>query len=276
MNVVYMCFPEGRKKALTLSYDDGRQADKKLINVFNNYNIKVTFHLNSGKIDINNQTEDDLKYGLRIAENEINQIYSGHEVAAHTCNHLMLDRCSEIQILNEILEDRKNLEKIVGYPVKGFSYPYGSYNETIKKILLTCGIEYSRIVGNSCSFDLPLDFFEWKPTCHHNYKLIELTEKFLSLGRKQNLYLFYVWGHSYEFDKDNNWDLIYKFAEKMGNRKDIWYASNIEIVDYIKAFKRLKFSADMSFVYNPSVKPVYMSVNDRIYEIEGGKQIYFK
>ena len=44
-------FPEGRTKALTMSYDDGRTHDRRLIEIFNKYGIKGTFHLNSGNFD---------------------------------------------------------------------------------------------------------------------------------------------------------------------------------------------------------------------------------
>lgn len=81
----------------------------------------------------------------------------------------------------------------------------------------------------------------------------------------------YVWGHSYEFDNDNNWDLIEEFCRMVGNQPDIWYATNIEIVDYIKALQNLKFSANGDFVYNPSSIDVWISVDDKIVKVDGGK-----
>jgi len=33
MNRIMMCFPGGRHKALTLSYDDGRSADRRLVDM---------------------------------------------------------------------------------------------------------------------------------------------------------------------------------------------------------------------------------------------------
>ena len=44
------------------------------------------------------------------------------------------------QVVSQILEDRRNLEAAVGYPVRGLSYPNGSYNEEIVKILPALGI----------------------------------------------------------------------------------------------------------------------------------------
>ena len=43
MKTIYICFPGGRHKALTLSYDDGRQEDRRLIGLLNHYGLKGTF-----------------------------------------------------------------------------------------------------------------------------------------------------------------------------------------------------------------------------------------
>ena len=187
--------------------------------------------------------------------------------------HPTVARCPMPHVVNEVVEDRRGLEEIVRYPVRGMSYPNGSYSEEIKNMLPHVGIEYSRVVEETRSFELPTDLYEWKATCHHNNGLLELTDEFIELNRSQLLYLFYVWGHSYEFNRDDNWELIEEFCEKIGNRDDIWYATNIEIVDYMNAFKNLRFSMDSSFVYNPSIQTVWISVNGEIYEIKGGEQV---
>jgi len=106
--------------------------------------------------------------------------------------------------------------------------------------------------------------------------LLKYADDFVVLSKKQYMYMFYVWGHSYEFPRDNNWDVMEKFCEKLGNRDDIWYATNIEIVDYLKACDNLQFSMNGEFVYNPNFKSVWVSVNGVIYEIPGGKQVHFK
>ena len=38
----------GKNKAITFSYDDGLTQDIRLIEIFNKYNLKGTFNLNSG------------------------------------------------------------------------------------------------------------------------------------------------------------------------------------------------------------------------------------
>ena len=108
MKRVVATFPEGKFKVLTMSYDDGRTADRRLVEIFNRYGIKGTFHLNGGLIG----------QGDRVTEEEIPELYAGHEVSAHTLTHPTIARCSKEQLVYEIMEDRKRLEGIVGYPVR--------------------------------------------------------------------------------------------------------------------------------------------------------------
>lgn len=260
MNKVYLCFPGGKHKALTMSYDDGKFEDRKLVEIFNTYGIKGTFHINSG-----------IKDNVRIPMEEYPGLYQGHEIACHTLTHPTIARCPVTEVVDEILEDKKRLEALTHKPVRGLSYPNGSYSDEIKKLLPGLGIRYSRIVGDSHSFTLPTDFYEWLPTCHHNHNLLEDGKTFVDLTKKQYLYLMYVWGHSYEFTRDNNWEVMEEFCKLVGGRDDIWYATNIEYVDYMEMMSGLQFAADNSFVYNPYVASVWLSVNDEIREVKGGE-----
>ena len=50
-NKIYITYPEGKAKALTMSYDDGKQEDIRLIDIFDANGIKGTFNLNYGLMD---------------------------------------------------------------------------------------------------------------------------------------------------------------------------------------------------------------------------------
>jgi hypothetical protein len=102
---------------------------------------------------------------------------------------------------------------------------------------------------------------------------MENAHRFADLHKTQYLYMMYVWGHSYEFDRDNSWDLIEGFCEYIGGRDDIWYATNIEIVDYMNAAKNLKYSAAGDMVYNPNAIPVWITVDGEKYKIEPGATV---
>jgi peptidoglycan/xylan/chitin deacetylase (PgdA/CDA1 family) len=264
MHNVYKCFPQGKHKVLTLSYDDGKGADRRLVDIFNKNGIKGTFHINSGLFDWDPD---------RVQPHEIKELYKGHEVATHTVTHPTIERCPMPLVVQQVLEDRKNLEKMVGYPVRGMSYPNGSYSNEIKAMLPHVGIEYSRVVGSTQDFGMPKDLYQWQATCHHKTNLMKLAQDFVALFKRQYLYMMYVWGHSYEFNNDNNWELIEEFCEFVGHKEDIWYATNIEIVDYMKALDALKFSAEGDFVYNPSAQALWLDVDGKIVEVQGGAQV---
>lgn len=260
----YICFPEGKFKVLTMSYDDGKLEDRRLIEIFNKNGIKGTFHINSGLF-----SQD-----IRIKASELPELYAGHEIACHTLTHPTIGRCPLSEVISEIADDRINLEHILKKPVQGLSYPNGSYSKEIEDVLPALGIKYSRIVGDSDNFELPTNLYEWKATCHHNHRLLELGRNFCDLNKKQYLYMMYVWGHSYEFERDNNWSLIEEFCSLMGGRDDIWYATNLEYVNYMEAARSLVYAYDLSFVYNPSALSVWIAVNsDSIIEIPAGTQV---
>ncbi len=263
MNKIYICFPEGKFKVLTFSYDDGKEEDRKLVEIFNKHGLKGTFNVNGGLTENN-----------RIPMTEYKKLYNGHEVAGHTLTHPTIARCPISEVATEIMEDRKILEQTMGTYVRGLAYPNGSYSEEIEKLLPMLGIEYGRTVNSTKKFDLPTNYTSWNPTCHHNEDLIELGEKFVELNKSQYLYMMYVWGHSYEFPRDNNWHVIEEFCEMVSGRDDIWYATNIEIYDYLTSAKQLKYSMALDRVFNPFSFSVWLSVNGEIVEVKAGEDKY--
>lgn len=258
---ILISFPEGKSKVLTMSYDDGKHADERLLGIFNKYGIKGTFNLNYGL----------MKNPERIDMEKIKDLYEGHEIATHSMTHPTISRCPLTQNAKEILEDRAGLESITGYPVRGHAYPNGSYNEEIKELFSKLGIAYARTADwETGSFELPADWMEWKATCHHNYNLMKYAKEFAEFKKPQYLKCMYVWGHSYEFDRDDNWDLIEEFCSYMGGREDIWYATNIELADYMKVCGELQFGAAGEFVYNPSAMDAWLTVDGRVLCVKGG------
>ena len=264
MKNIIMRFPGNKKKALTLSYDDGVVFDKKLIEILDRYGIKCTFNINSGLFGT----------GRRLSESEAYEIYSGtsHEIAVHSLSHPDLTALSPERISYEITEDRKNLEKLFGKIIKGMAYPYGTYNNNVTDVLKSSGIVYSRTTQTTGGFRIPENWLELPATCHHNDKnLMKYAEKFVNESPEKYSWLFYLWGHSYEFNDNDNWEVIEKFAEYMGKKEDIWYAANIEIYDYINAYNRLIFSYDGTLVTNPSAIDVYLEVDGNVVIARAGE-----
>lgn len=270
---VYTCFPEGKAKALTMSYDDGKLQDERLVAIFNQYGIKGTFNINY-ELMRTEQEEGKKPQYPRLPMDRIKELYKGHEVATHTMTHPTIERCPLVEVAQEILEDRKNLERLTGGLVRGHAYPNGSYSEEIKQLFRQLGIAYGRVVESVPNYALPKDPMEWHPTCHHNDpELMKKAEFFANFQKRQYLKLMYVWGHSYEFTQHNNWDVMERFCDLVGGREDTWYATNIEIVDYMEDARRLQFTAAGDAVYNPAFQSVWIEVDGDRLEIPGGQLV---
>ena len=264
MNIVFNCYPNGLKKALTMSYDDGVIHDRRLVEIFNRYGIKGTFHINSGL----------LNSGSRLAADEIAELYRGHEIACHTDTHPFPEALPRECLINQVYGDRRKLEAIAGYPVRGMSYPFGRFNDEVIDTMRALGIEYSRTTVSTNGFAVPTDFMRWNPTTHHRGDLGKLLEAFANPPRRiPNLMLFYVWGHSYEFNDNNNWEIIEDFCEKVSKLDNVWFATNIEIYDYITALKALRFSADCTIVYNPSAITCWFTADGKEYAVNPGQTL---
>lgn len=243
--IEYHVFPKGKKRIVTFSYDDGHIEDERLVKLLNKYRVKATFHLNG-----ENASEETKKM--------LRERYKGHEISCHTVNHGWQTGMPYQSVILETMENRKFLEGVAEYPVVGMSYPSGIYNEEVKTALKMCGIVYSRTIRDTMNFEFPYDFLEWHPTCHHKDAL-RLSEIFLSrveLRRKEPL--FYIWGHSHEFKTEKDWIEMEMLLKRLSCNDKIWYASNIEIYQYMMAQRSLIISADENIFYNPSVIDVWV------------------
>ncbi len=268
----YMCYPNFKKKALTLSYDDGVKQDVRLIEIMVKNGLKGTFNINTGMFN------DGERYLNRMTEEEAYKLYAenGMEVAAHAYTHAYLDKLSVNECTYEVLTDKTNIEKATGKITRGMAYPYGTYNDAVVDVLKNCGILFSRTCVTTKNFNIPDDWLRLTSTCHHNEPtLMLLAEKFAQQQVSRNPILFYLWGHSYEFDNNNNWNVIEEFAEYLGDREDIWYATNSEIFEYIEAYKHLRVSNDGRIIYNPTATTLYFDFGNELkYQIKPGETIY--
>ncbi|MDE6668021.1 MAG: polysaccharide deacetylase family protein [Clostridia bacterium] len=274
----YMRFPGGKQKAATFSYDDGVKADLTLLEIFNKYGIKGTFNLNSLLFDCEN-------WHHRMNEEETFNAFSEgvHEVALHGARHIFMNKVPLPEAINEVVQNRLYLENKFGRIVRGMAYAYNGYNDEIVSALKALGVTYARTTQPSYSFEIPQDWLRLKPTCHHgDPRLNELLTKFLQSSPSQEFkhrepWLLYIWGHSYEFDDNNNWDIIENTcAELAKHKKDIWFATNGEIYDYVQAYNSLVYSLDGERVFNPSHTPVYIEIRSKVYKIPAGGEVVFE
>lgn len=281
MRTVLMRYPGGKAKAVTFSYDDGVPQDKRLAALFDKYGMKGTFNFNGTHLRGENFSREQLEEYF---------FSKGHEIAVHGANHRANGNLRPIEGIRDVLDCRLELEAKCDRIIRGMAYPdsgitqmgnFGSYAQ-IKQYLTELDIAYARTLGGDNDvFLLPQDFHAWMPSAHHNNPAImAYIDTFLGLDISTKTYhatriprLLYIWGHSYEFDRDGNWDHMEEICRKLAHNDELWYATNIEIYDYVQAYKSLRYSADGRMIYNPTLQTVWLDVDGKLYSVNSGETI---
>ena len=258
-----LAYPGWRQKALTFSYDDGCEGDRHMLDILNKHGIKGTFNLNSEympeDIPADTTRSDFGFFHYPATRKELTTLYKGHEIAVHGARHDTYNFIPYPVVVNDIYTNRLELERLTGKPVRGMAYPCGSASKSPRNenILRALGIVYSRVVATDPSFELPSDWLDWHPTAHHNDNIAEVGKAFLAKKVLGDPLLCYIWGHAFELDGRNNWNVIEDFCDLMANRPEIWYATNIEIYEYVHAARSLRWSLGRHAVENPTAFPIY-------------------
>lgn len=286
MQYRYLRFPEGKAKAVTFSFDDGVRHDIKHAEMMSRYGLKCTYNINTAMYG-----KDETSRRLTQAEVKKYLFDAGHEIAIHGANHIAPGVASSTIGIKDTLECRLALEKDFGCIIRGMAYPdcgitrfhNGTTKEQVKNYLKALGIVYARsLYGDNNRFELPEDFLEWIPTVDScNPKIMEYIDEFLTIDyKKDNTYamltqpkLFFVWGHSFAYGDDDTWEKWEEICQKLAHQEEVWYATNIEIYEYVKAYQSLVFSADESMVYNPTLKTVWFEVDKKLYYVLPGEMV---
>ena len=227
-----------KKKAVTFSFDDGVTQDIRMVELLNKYGLLATFNVNS---DLLSQRGILDRNGKRISHyklhpEDVKFMYDGHEVAAHTLTHPLLPGIKdENEIIRQVENDRENLSDLVGYEVIGMAYPCGGENndDRVAEIIKNnTGIKYARTIKSVYDFELQTNLFRFNPSVYylHFDKMMELGQKFVDL-KTDKPQIFYIWGHSYEMDfEEDYWVKFEEFLKLISGKEDIFYGTNKEVL----------------------------------------------
>ena len=175
---------DGKMKALTFSYDDAVTQDIRLIELFNKYNMKATFNINSDLLGQENHLIlDEVRVNhTKNKPQDIRYIYERHEVAVHTLTHpnlLALSNSLEEEegrkeIIQQVEQDRIQLSELCGYEVVGMAYPCGgnNYDDRVSGIIRDfTGVKYARTTRRNYSFNQQENLLQFHPTIHHHREM---------------------------------------------------------------------------------------------------------
>lgn len=269
-------YPEGNTKALVLSYDDGTIQDIELAQLFEKNNLVGTFNLNSKYLGVTRgwpQQNGDTIYQRYVPKDSLLIIYKNHEIAAHGALHKNFTGISSDEVLEEINTDLEILKSLTNREIISMAYPFGSTNDSVSRLIASTGIKNGRTVDDTYAFDFPKNYMVWHPTCHDS-KVLDFLDPYLELNVQQ-LSVFYVWGHSWEFGNEERWNNMVKFCESIGKSNDIWSVGHGQLTNYLLAIENVQ--VDEQKITNPSDNsPIWINLSSGIKKLDPGESISLK
>ena len=197
-------------KYFIFSIDDGTIYDKKVIDIFNKYQIRATFNLNSGLQDFVWFKDDKPVERLKLFENR--HIYDNHEIASHSLTHPYLTSLSDEDVYREVKEDIDNIERIFARKVVTFSFPFDYFDERTINIVKEAGIKNIILPEIDDSFMFPNDLFHIKVTSWNIDDALEKVDRFI---RNKNAELFIYLSHSYDYEFANSYDKLENLCQRI-------------------------------------------------------------
>ena len=227
---------------VTTSWDDGHKLDLKLAALLKEYGIKGTFYISP-------QTRE-FSAEERLTDDEILTLSDSFEIGAYTMTHPHLTQLDIDNARQEIVESKEVLERITNKPVRSFAYPYGEYNDAIKRLVKEAGFSRARSVsrfttrsvdryamGTSVdTFDHRRDglisilgLCERRPWRIFNLRRWDNLAKLLFEQARVRGEIFHLWGHARDIQRHDDWQRLEAFLAWVTAQNDIIYSYNVDI-----------------------------------------------
>jgi len=213
-------FPDGKTMVVLSSWDDGAAADVQLMEYLLKYHMKGTFFMNRGSA-----------MNSRLGELEA----KGMEVGSHSWSHPAFYNSSPQRCLDEAVEMRRYLEKLLGHPVISFAYPYtyqpaydvdGDY--VLRSLRKACYWSGRATTTGENQIDAIPEPLAMRPNFHFKVGAAKTREKFEELIQKPGSIL-YIWGHSYELAGEGG-NILEGVLASVANHPEVWYATLGELM----------------------------------------------
>lgn len=214
---------------LEFSFDDAHILDLRVAKLLEKYGFRGTFYVPSLPM-FENQS---------LTWKEIKNLSErGHIIGGHTVSHPVDIKLLDDEKLDfEIIENMTSVDFFINFngiterrenpqPVTKFCYPRGRFDERVKDVVKKAGYKEARTTRVGCT-DLPLDPFEKDTTLHlfpdrkeYDADLMTMFKRYLALAlEKKNGYL-HIWGHSWEINRHNLWDLFEEMLKILRQKCD--------------------------------------------------------
>ncbi|MBL0149513.1 MAG: polysaccharide deacetylase family protein [Ideonella sp.] len=187
---------------LVQCWDDGVSSDVRLVSLLRRHGARATFNLNAGLHARERQ------FGWhhlgtevwRLGRDELREVYRGFSVANHTLTHPHLEQMPIEAATREIREGRAQLQELFDQPVRGFVYPFGTFNDAVAQAVRDAGHAYARSTHSAPAGVDTIDAMAAAPSCH--FLAPDFWQRF---DRARPTGVFWFWGHSHELVDEAMW-----------------------------------------------------------------------
>jgi peptidoglycan/xylan/chitin deacetylase (PgdA/CDA1 family) len=137
------------EKSFVITFDDGYEDNfTNAFPVLQKYNFKATIYLVPNQT-INHWEEKNTSILSNLLNNEqILQMQNSGlvEFGSHTLSHVNLSKTDEFQLEKELIESKKEIEKITNKECEAFAYPYGKFDDKIVQAVKNAGYKNATVV----------------------------------------------------------------------------------------------------------------------------------
>jgi peptidoglycan/xylan/chitin deacetylase (PgdA/CDA1 family) len=135
-----------------LTFDDGyRDFLTEAMPILDRYDFTATVFVLTGRFGGSNEWDRPGPQKALLTADEVRHVAaSGIEIASHGVNHVALGSGSDDAVLaTEVRRSKADLEHLLGKPVRGFCYPYGSVDGRAVGAIRDAGYDYGCAIWRS-------------------------------------------------------------------------------------------------------------------------------
>ncbi len=225
---------------VTTSWDDGHVQDIKVAELLRRYGIAGTFYVAPWDHEFDRHERMDDKQIAALAKN--------FEIGAHTMTHPRLPQLEDATAYQEMAESRDYLQRVTRQAVTSFCYPGGAYRRQHRAMAARLGFTYARSIRRFW-FGRPDDALA-AATSVHAYRHWSDGWRILRFARfnpvrfvryqwswdalaiamfeqtKARGGVFHLWGHSWEIDRNGDWERLEHVLSHLSGQKQVEYVEN--------------------------------------------------
>jgi peptidoglycan/xylan/chitin deacetylase (PgdA/CDA1 family) len=140
----------GRADGLVgLTFDDGyTDFLSHAVPALARHGMTATLYVVAGRLGGRNAWDDGPRLDLLDADGVRAAAAAGHEIGSHTLTHVRLEGAGPDVLSSEVADSRRVLEDVTQTEIRGFCYPWGSFDEAAADAVRDAGYDHACVTGD--------------------------------------------------------------------------------------------------------------------------------